>query len=199
MSFADPIVVKQGNHYSVHHGDDSQTWVEFRKEAVYNEARSKAAGTPCYDDVDYIKMMFPGDKTKIPDRPVKDEDKERFQKQWRQYLETGAVVQEGTPITEWPPITKGEAMTLKGAGIHTVQALAAMSDHGLNVILGARELRAKAQAFLQVASGDNAVLSRLMAQVEQLAADNAALTARVAGMPPPEPKKKAGRPAKVTQ
>lgn len=192
---ADPTVHKD---LRVTYGDDSQTYVEFRKEAVHSQYKSDQAGVPIFVDEDYIRIMFPGDKTKIIDRPVKDEDKYRFERHWRQYQETGAVVQEGTPITEWAPITKGEAMTLKASGIHTVQQLAAMSDHGLNVILGARELREKAKAHIAASTGDGAILSQLMATVKRLEIDNEALKNQVAGLPPPAERKKPGRPAKTS-
>lgn len=193
---AEPTVHK---NLQVTYGDDSQSWVEFRKEAVQNEHKSEQQGVPIFSDVDYIRIMFPGDKTKVIDRPVRDEDKFRFERQWKQYEATGAVVQEGTPVTEWAPLTKGEAMTLKANGIHTVQQLAGMSDHGLGVILGARELREKAKAHLAAAGGDNAVLSQLLATVKRLEIDNQALKDQVAGLPAREvtEKKKPGRPAKV--
>lgn len=191
---ADPTVHK---NLQVTYGDDSQTYVEFRKEAVQNGFKSENQGVPIFDDVDFIRIMFPGDRTKIIDRPVKEEDKYRFERQWNQYEKTGVVSHEGTPITEWPPLTKGEAMTLKGSGIHTVQQLAAMSDHGLDVILGAHQMREKAKIFVQAQTGDNAAISKLMAAVEQLTLDNKALKEQVSGLPPQVERKKPGRKPKV--
>lgn len=194
---AEPTVHKD---LRVTYGDDSQSWVEFRKEAVKNEHKSEASGIPHFDDVDFITIRFPGDKTKIIDRPVRDDDKYRFDRQWRQYEATGQVVHEGLPLTEWAPLTKGEAMTLKANGIHTVQQLAAMSDHGLNVILGALVLREKAKAHLAAAGGDNAILSQLLATVQRLEIDNQALKDQVSGLPReiPAVRNKPGRKPKAS-
>lgn len=166
------------------HGNDSGLFVEFSTRPVQMDFKSREAGRPIFEDVNFITIDFPGDKTKRVDRPVRMEeeggappDPVRFPRQWQafqnQLEQTGA----GMPITEWPPLTKSQALELKAIKIHTVEALAAMPDSALTW-LGARDLRAKAQAWLKTAV-DHAGESRLQAVVDQLTAQNQALQKQI--------------------
>lgn len=180
MDFAQARVVEHGNQLHVTHGDDSRLYVEFTLEAIKQEAKSEEEGRPIFKDVPYIRIHFPGDKTKQIFRPVKMEDDNmgpadpmRFPKQWDAFKNQQAQVQTGTPIEEWAPITRSQAMELKAMHIHTVEQLAGISDANLTW-LGARELRDKADVWLkQAESGKEAVhlqteLEKRDAQIEDL-------------------------------
>jgi hypothetical protein len=171
--FAEATVHKSGNQLHVTHGDDKECYVEFRLEAVRMEAESEREGRPIYRDMPFIRIMFPGDKTKVVDRPVSDTDKQRFSHQWAVFERQGEQVQSGTPITEWPFLTKSEALSLKGIGIHTVEQLANVADGNLTW-LGARDYRERAKSWL-AAANDSSIVSQLTAQIEALKADLAAL------------------------
>ena len=182
MDFAMPRLVEQGNHYHVSHGDDSKLFVEFKMEPVYQGKASEDEGRPIYKDVPYIEINFPGDRTKKVYRPVKMEDDHqgpsdprRFPRQWEAFKEQRAQVQEGTPIEQWPPLTRSQAMELKAIHIHTVEQLAGISDANLTW-LGARELRDKAKAWLDQAASGKEVL-RLQTENKQLLADMEAMKA----------------------
>jgi len=176
-----------GNQYGVTHGNDRGLYVEFRSEAVKQNFDSEQAGRPIFKNVDYIKIMFPGDSTKTVDRPVKmvsDEsgpsDIERFPAQWQRYKSETEQVLDGTPITEWAPLTKADALMLKGAGIHTVEALAAVSDANLdNIGLGMRQYRDKAMVMLDAAKGDEAI-NKLYTENQSLRAEIDALKVQIA-------------------
>lgn len=167
------------------HGSDSALYVEFRIEPVHLEFKSKEAGRPIFVDTPYITIHFPGDKTKKVDRPVKMEDDEsgpsdptRFPRQWAAFQNQQVQTDSGTPITEWPPLTKSQAMELKTMSIHTVEQLAQMPDTACCTWLGSRDLRAKAAQWLETAK-DHAGESRLQAVVDQLTAQNAALQKQI--------------------
>jgi len=148
---------------NVSHGDDSGLFVEFFMESVHLEAKSEEEGRPIYEDRPYIKIMFPGDRTKQIVRPVKMEsdtspsDPLRFPRQWEAFRAQKEQVQEGTPLEQWAPISKSQALELKGVHIHTVEQLAALADNALTW-LGARELRDKAAAWLKQANGGKEVV-----------------------------------------
>jgi hypothetical protein len=80
--FAEANVIKEGGSLHVVHGSDKECWVEFRKHPVFQQIESEEKGRPIFKDVDYIAIRFPGDKTKMVDRPVCDQDKLRFAAQW---------------------------------------------------------------------------------------------------------------------
>ncbi|MGG1947105.1 chromosome partitioning protein ParA [Trinickia sp. NRRL B-1857] len=215
MDFAQARIIEQGNSLHVVHGDDSKLYVEFRMEPVHQGAESEKQGRPIYKDTPYIEINFPGDRTKKIYRPVKMEtdhqspsDPVRFPRQWAAFMEQRTQVQEGTPIEQWGPLTRSQAMELKGMHIHTVEQLAGISDQNLTW-LGARELRDKAEAWLKQASSGKEVL-RLEAENAQLKEDLAmkseqirdlnerfeAMSARLdsAGMPPATSKKQRTQP-----
>lgn len=174
MDFATPRVDPRS--LQVSHGDDSGLWVEFYTKPVHLEAKSEEEGRPIYQDVPFIKIMFPGDRTKTIERPVKmnddlssPSDPNRFPRHWAAFLDQKEQVQEGTAIEEWGPIGKSQAMELKGLHIHTVEQLAALPDSALTW-LGSRELRDKAASWLKQAAGGKEV-SRLTRENAQLRTD----------------------------
>lgn len=166
------------------HGNDSGLFVEFSTRPMQMDFKSREAGRPIFEDVNFITIDFPGDKTKRVDRPVRmDEeagappDPVRFPRQWQAFMNQLEQTVEGMPITEWPPLTKSQALELKAIKIHTVEALAALPDSACTW-LGSRDLRAKANTWLESAAG-HASESRLQAVVDQLEAKNAALQAQI--------------------
>lgn len=178
MDLAAPQVVKTGmNSYDVIHGTDQGLFVEFEEVPIKNNFKSEQEGRPIFDSKDFIKITFPGDKTKQVFRPVKDEDKIRFKKQYESFKETGKVVESGTPLEQWAVLTKTEAAEFKAMKIHTVEALAALPDTALTW-LGARDYRQKAQLWLENAKG-GAVISKLQSENESLKASIEALKAQV--------------------
>lgn len=175
--FAEANVIKEHGQLIVTHGSDKECYVEIYKNPVYQEVESREKGRPIYVDVDFISIQFPGDKTKKVVRPIGDIDKQRFAAHWKQFQETGVVSQVGTPLEEWPQVTRSQALEMKGLGIHTVEQLSAIGDNLLN-FLGARELRTAAGEYIEKASGVNAQLTSLQAQFEALMAQNMAALAR---------------------
>lgn len=168
--FASEQIVRDGNNsYKVKHGDDSGLHVEFYTRSVKQDYESELQGRYIGKDVSFIKILFPGDKTKAVDRPATKEDEERFSKHWDAFSKQQEQVQVGTPIEEWALVSKSEALSLKSINIHTVDQLAAAPDVALNW-LGARDLRTKAQAFLEQAK-DGSAITKLMAENATLKSD----------------------------
>jgi hypothetical protein len=172
MDFAPARVIEQGNQLHVVHGDDAKLYVEFSMEAIHQPALSEQEGRPIYKDVPHIRIHFPGDRTKQIFRPVKVEDDQngpsdavRFSRQWVAFKAQQEQVQTGTPLLEWGPLTKSQAMELKGLHIHTVEQLAGIADNNLTW-LGARELRDKAVAWLKQADGGKEAL-RLQGELDK--------------------------------
>lgn len=180
MDFAPARIVERGNNLQVTHGDDSKLFVEFTMEAIHQDAESEKQGRPIFKDVPHIKIHFPGDRTKQIFRPVKMEgdfqmpsDPDRFPRQWSQFVAKAEQVQTGTPIEQWGPLTRSQAMEFKAMHIHTVEQLAGISDNNLTW-LGAREMRERAKGWLAQADGGKEVI-RLQSIVEHLEADKADL------------------------
>lgn len=177
------------NNYLVSYGNDKGVFAEFFSDAILDDNETKKQGRPIYRNVDMLRMMFPGDTTKEVIRIVRTEpqgrepaDPDRFPRQWAAYKSQMQQVQDGTPIEQWPPINKAQALELKAMNIHTVEHLAATSDVNLKW-MGARQLRDNAIAWLNEAkSGAETIALRnqiedLKQQIEALKNTNAVLAA----------------------
>lgn len=164
--FATAQVDRSGN---VTHGSDASLYVEFYNESVHNAAKSTDAGRPIHDDAVFVRIVIPGGKTTV-ERPIKEEDKLRFPRQWAHFQQqgtTGGMI--GTPLKEWVALSRAQVADFNAVGIFTVDQLAGLNDHGIQAIgMGGREWKAKARAFLAAAAG-NAPLETLAAENERMA------------------------------
>lgn len=175
MDLASPTIHKSGNNYHVTHGADAELYVEFENHPVHQVAESEAQGRPIFKDVIYIKIMFPGDRTKQHHRPAKlvddtsgPSDMVRFPRQWQAFQSQTEQTFEGTPLEEWPLLTKSQVLEMKGMHVHTVDALAKLSDLAIqNLGLGATGLREKAKLWLSKAN-DGAEISRIVRENVEL-------------------------------
>lgn len=150
-----------GDRYA---GDD-KVFAQFFSKPVQNAKKSDEAGRPIFEDRDYIKIIVPGDKSNIVSRPARDTDKVRFPRQWAAYENQQEQPLEGTPLAEWPAITRSQVEELKFMGIHTVEALVSMPD--TNNFMGAASMREKAKVWLEQAAAD-APVQEMAAQIEAL-------------------------------
>lgn len=170
MDLATPTIYKTGqNNYGVSYGDSSQNYVEFEKVAVLNSAQSDKTGHPVYENKDFIRIRFPGDKTKEVHKPVTDRHKQEYPRQWDAYQKNETLEIKGVPLTEWPPLTPADVKNLKGMGIHTVEMLADLPDSALTW-LGSRSYRDKAVSWLKNAK-DGSGITALQAENDALRTD----------------------------
>jgi hypothetical protein len=151
--------------------------VEFYIDAVEQPFKSEQAGRPIYEDVEFVKIMIPGDKNSIVERQASDHDKGRFPLEYARF-KNGLKEEEqavGTPLKHWPAISRAMAKEFNSFNVHTVEQLAMMSDTAKQAFgMGAQEWSRKAQAMLDVSSKS--------ADAEKWAAENEALKQQLADM-----------------
>ncbi|MCA1807636.1 MAG: hypothetical protein LC687_07295, partial [Actinobacteria bacterium] len=124
-------------------------------------------GRPIYAETDYIQIMQPGNKDSIVERPARPADKQRFSKHWAAYeSRVGAPTMEGTPLEEWPAISRSQVEELKFFNVHTLEQLVGMSDSNAQGIMGVNLLKERAQKFLEMAEA-SAAAEQLVAQQEE--------------------------------
>ena len=165
---------------TAHHSDDSAVWAEFYLKPIKHEYRSQQEGRPIYEEKEYIRITFPGDRTKTWDQPVRmvsdndiPSDPERFPRQWRAFKAQQEQIPDGTPLEEFPAVSRARVWELKAMNIHTVEQYAGVPDGQIESLgLGSRVERDKCKAYL-----DRAVS---MSQVSKLEAENETLKADVA-------------------
>jgi hypothetical protein len=108
--------------YHLHTTDegDKKLHVTFYMSFVKNELKSAQEGHPIFDDIPFTRIFMPGDRTNIIDRPTRDTDQLRFPAQWSRFKNAQEQRAEGTPISEWPIVTRGQAEELKFLGFTTL-------------------------------------------------------------------------------
>jgi hypothetical protein len=139
---------------------DSRLQVRFYKRPVHQEQESLAAGRPIYKEFDFVHICVAGDSLTEIDTYALASHKQRFPIQWAHYQNrVGADDQEvvGTPVSEWPLVSKSQAEELRAMKFHTVESIAGASDAhlqrmGMAAGMSPYAFRDKAKAFLNLAT-----------------------------------------------
>ena len=178
---------------SVKHGDDSSLLVRFYFNAI--------------EENHYVKINVPGDTKTQWDRPVREEDKQRFSKQWQAYEAKLDQFGTDTLIGEAPFLDPGRVNNYKKFNVFTIKQLANLVDGMANNIgMGTREDVKKARAWMAAQSAkatEEKLLKELdsrdeiiLQQGEQIKELSAKLENFISSQP--APKKRAKRKAKAS-
>ena len=141
-------------------GADSRLQVRFYKRPVHQEQDSLAAGRPIFKEFDFVHICVAGDTLTEIDTYALANHKQRFPIQWANYQNRlGANDEEvvGTPVSEWPIVSKSQAEELRAMKFHTVESIAGASDQqlqrmGMAAGMSPYAFRDKAKAFLNLAT-----------------------------------------------
>jgi hypothetical protein len=141
-------------------GADSRLQVRFYKKSVQQEQESMDAGRPIYKDFDFVHICVAGDTLTEIDTYALNSHKQRFPIQWANYMNrVGAHDEEvvGTPLSEWPLVSKSQAEEMRAMKFHTVESIANASDQqlqrmGMAAGMSPYAFRDKAKAFLNLAT-----------------------------------------------
>jgi hypothetical protein len=155
----------------------------FKIHTQKNEAKSKDAGRPIFDDMEVVEVRFAGDRNKVsvfPAHSISGEAQdekgdtrkityaERWPEQYKRFKAKEQQIAEGTPVDELPFLTQAKRSELKALSIYTAEALAALDGQPLkNLGQGGRELKNQAVAYLERAAG-SADVTRMAAELEEL-------------------------------
>lgn len=156
-----------------------------------NEAKSKLANRPVYDDIEVCEIYLAANKYTQPVFPAHEVWKThksvdangfevvedityamRFAKQYMEFKSGGPQGITGTPLAELPFLTAGKRLELKALNIHTAEALAALDGSNLKMLgMNGRELKNSAAAYLETA----AKTAPLTAMKDELASRDATI------------------------
>jgi hypothetical protein len=177
-------------------GKDGEA-VRLYVEPEENPAASARSGRPIFDEVLYAEVTSPGQKESSPvfilerkyapevgvDEPYRSPKYEQYKELIDAYRNgTESVDVRGTPLSAWPRMSVSMVATAAHAGIHTVEALAALPETRFSAFgPGARTLVEQAKAFVEAAAG-NAPTEALAAENEQLRTDVADLRKQIADL-----------------
>jgi len=141
-------------------GADARLQVRFYKRAVKQDQESLDAGRDIYKEFDFVHICVAGDTLTEIDTYALNNHKVRFPIQWAQYMNrVGADDEEvvGTPVSEWPLVSKSQAEELRALKFKTVESVAGASDAqlqrmGMAAGMSPYAFRDKARAFLNLAT-----------------------------------------------
>lgn len=170
--------------------NENQVVAHFRVHSIPNEAASKKAGRPIYDDIEVCDLRFPANRKTVGTFPANEIFKYdigpsgmnesityamAYSEQYKQFKAGVAQTMSGTPIEELPFLTQGKRLELKALNIYTAEQLAGLDGQPLKQLgMSGRDLKDQAQAYLNAASGS--------ADVTRLASENAQLRDMLAQM-----------------
>ncbi len=136
---------------------DAHLLVQFYEGSRHNRIASAEAGRPMYDDHPYIRIMVPGNRSNVVDRPVREADKRRFKQYWDAWTAGRQNEESGTPLSAWPAMSKAQIEELGFFNIRTVEQLANINDAELQKFSGLLVLKQKAKAFMDLAEGTGSI------------------------------------------
>jgi adenine-specific DNA methylase len=187
--------------------DDKACYATFKVEPKLMGFKSHEAGRPVYEDREYVRILVKGQDKQVFWREVTDEDKQRFPNAYAAFKKGVEAVVSGTPV-EMLGLGPSSIEMMRLKGIRTVEDLASLGDDGLQGLgMGARELQAKAKAFLGKTSVQSheleqalaveraktaamqAQMQAMQAQVAKLLEAQAAPVVKRRGRPPGRPRK----------
>lgn len=140
-------------------------FVEFALHPKQNMEKSVQAGRPIFEDVEYVKIIVPGDRDEVH-RPARESDRRQFQQQYAAFKAGKEAPVTGTPLTAWPSLTASQVAELAFFNVKTVEQLADLPDAHAQKFMGIQAIKQKAKAFLEAAAG-NAPLEKAMAAIEE--------------------------------
>lgn len=146
---------------------DQSLFVHFYMHFSPDETKTREEGRPIFKDTEFIKIMAPGDRSNVVDRPVRPSDSLRFPIQYAKFKNRDGLQAVGTPLEQWPIITRAMAEELKYLGFQTVEQVANARDSVLGSHAGLRSLSDKAKAFIEISKGNTAPIEGLQAQLNE--------------------------------
>jgi hypothetical protein len=123
--------------------------IQFYWRQVHNPSKSREAGIQMFDKEMFVKIFTPGERLEEIDRPVRENDKYEFPRQWAAFEQNRMYVPEGTPIEVLFPADPQIPAMLRGVGVHTVQQCSRMTAHAIETLgMGAQDWANKAAKML---------------------------------------------------
>lgn len=173
---------------------EDRVFVEFYSDAVELKFKSEEEGRPIFEDRPHVRITVPGDQTNQIERIATDVDKQKYPKAWARFQSSESQGHTGTPLEQWPQITRAQLKEAKYFEVHTVEHMSTLSDsHITRLGMGFQDLRTKAQAYLKAAAGtaevtkDAAEKERMQQEINDLKVQIAELAKPKRGRPALEP------------
>ena len=128
---------------------DENLLVKFFTQQKEDKTASLAEGRPIFKDVEYVDIKVPGQRSGGACRPATYRDKQRFPRHYAAYKQRVEMPLEGTPLGEWPLMSRSQVEELSYHNVKTVEQLVGMSDSAASQFMGMNTLKAKGKMWLE--------------------------------------------------
>ena len=160
---------------------------EFFMDSVIDQAASAAQGRQIWTDLEMVKVIMPGNSLMMPNFKVTDEHRQRWPEHYKAFKEGLEPPTDGTPIEQWPILSKAQVKELRYLEIRTIENMANIPDSTLQRMgMGGMALRDLARSYLddgqkhqletKMMHENEALRSQLSAQQQQIDTLNQTLT-----------------------
>jgi len=146
---------------------DAQLLVRFFYKSSEDKAQTEIEGRPMFKEVEYCEIRIRGNRDAQACRPATHADKNRFPRHYEAFKKRVEMPEEGTPLAEWPQISRSQIEELSFAGIKTVEQLSLASDSNLGRMQGGLTLKQRAARWLESANA-TALIANNEAQKAQI-------------------------------
>jgi hypothetical protein len=145
---------------------DESLLVRFFTQPIQSPSQTAKEGRPIFVDTCLLEVRTPGSRDAIV-RPASQRDIARFPRHYEAFKNrVEGEVNDGTPLAEWPLISRSMVEELAFFSVKTVEQLISMSDQHASKFMGINTLKTKAKAWLEVANED-AKATELAAEVQK--------------------------------
>lgn len=168
--------------------ESSQVYAFFRSHSTANEAKSKKAGRPIFDDVEVCEIRLAGNKLTVGVFPAhetcdwhtdpktgyreRQTYAQKYNEQYMAFKKGAAQIASGTPLEELTFLSQGKRLELKALNVHTAEALASLDGGPLKMLgMNGRELKDQAQIYLDNAA-KTVTLESLSDEIKRLKEEN---------------------------
>lgn len=145
---------------------DNKLYVEFFRKPVLQPGKSREQGRAVYEEVDYVRIHVPGDKSSVIERPVSRQDAFRFQDRYAKWQAGQEQAVVGTPLSALPGMNPSKVEEYKFFKLVTVEQLAEANDNLGGKFMSFQQDKQRAKAFLEVAA-NNAPIERMNEELQK--------------------------------
>ena len=131
---------------------DAQLMVKFFYKEREDKAQTLAEGRPIFKDTEYMEIRVRGNRDPQACRPATHADKQRFPRHYEAFKKRVELPEEGTPLAEWPQISRSQIEELAFLGIKTVEQLSKAGDTQISKFRMGYTLKQRATDWLSSSS-----------------------------------------------
>ena len=145
---------------------DNKLYIEFFRKPVMQPGKSREAGRAVYEEIDYVRIHVPGDKSSVIERPLSQQDIFRFQDRYNKWKAGQEEAVTGTPLSALPGMNASKVEEYKFFKIITVEQLADANDNLGGKFMSFQSDKQRAKAFMEVAA-NNAPIEKMNAELQK--------------------------------